>query len=107
MPNYDTGLVAELDVTNTGTRDGAEVVQLYLGLPSSNTVPEPSEQLAGFAKAKLKRGEKTHIKILVSARNLAYWDTSLHDWKIARGDIQVMVGASSRDIRLRGRFALP
>lgn len=106
-PNYDTALVAELDLTNTGNRDGAEVVQLYLGLPSSDAVPEPPRQLAGFVRVTLKRGEKTHIKIVVPARSLAYWDTASHDWKIARGDVQAMIGASSRDIRLRGHVELP
>lgn len=106
-PNYDPALVAELDLTNTGNRDGAEVVQLYLGLASSDAMPEPPKQLAGFVRATLKRGEKTHIKIVVPARSLAYWDTASHDWKIARGDVQAMIGASSRDIRLRGHFELP
>lgn len=99
--------VVELDVTNTGSRDGAEVVQVYLGLPSSSSIPEPPKQLAGFIRVGLKRGERTRAKINIPTRSLSYWNTSSHDWKIARGEVQVMVGASSRDIRLKGQIVLP
>jgi beta-glucosidase len=109
LPDYEPAMNVELDLKNSGSREGAEVVQVYLGLPFSDSVPEPPKQLAGFARVELKPGEKTHVKIPIEGRSLSYWDTPSHQWRIAQagGSVAVWVGASSRDIRLRGHFDLP
>lgn len=93
-----------LDVKNTGKRQGAEVVQVYLGLPSTRQLPQAPKKLAGFSKISLKPGESKRISIPIEGRALASWDTDKHDWSAARGPVKVMVGSSSRDIHLNGSF---
>jgi beta-glucosidase len=92
------------DVKNTGKVAGAEVAQIYLGLPSSAAVPEPPQQLKGFKKVALDPGKTAHVQFTVDARAVSYWDVSTHAWVILPGTIRVTVGSSSRDIRLRGQF---
>lgn len=104
---YEPRMNVEFDLSNTGSRDGAEVAQVYVGLPSSSAVPEAPKKLAGFVRVMLKAGETTHVRIPIQGRSLAYWDISSHDWQGAHGTVQVMVGASSRDIRLHQQFSLP
>ena len=92
------------DVTNTGSVAGAEVAQLYVGLPSSAAVPEPPQQLKGFKKVALDPGQTAHIEFTLDARAASHWNIATHGWTILPGTIRVMVGSSSRDIHLRGQF---
>ncbi len=102
-----TGDVAvDLEITNTGRRSGAEVAELYLGFPSTSAVPEPPEQLKGFEKVSLKPGQTRRVQMVVPAHALSYWNTQERGWAIMPGVYRVMVGASSRDIRLQGRFSV-
>ena len=94
-----------LDVTNTGSRAGAEVAQLYLGIPSTN-VAEPPKQLNGFQKVMLQPGQSQHITFTLNPQALSYWNTSANNWAVPNGTFQVMVGSSSRDIRLQGNFSV-
>ena len=96
--------MVEADIRNTGKVAGAEVAQLYLGLPSSASIPQPPKQLKGFEKVVLRPGASTHVRFSVDARALSYWSTETHGWKIAPGDYKVFVGSSSRDIRLQNVF---
>ncbi len=91
-------------VANGGGMSGSEVVQVYVGLPSADGVPQPPKQLKGFQKISLGPGKRTRVHIAMDARSLSYWDIKNHAWAIAPGDYQIMVGASSRDIRLRGHL---
>lgn len=92
-------------VENTGGVDGAEVVQLYLTLPSS--APEtPVRQLRGFAKLKLKSGESKAALFNLRKRDLCYWDVAKQEWVVPAGKFIVSVGASSRDLRLVGEFTV-
>jgi beta-glucosidase len=91
-------------VTNSGGPGGAEVVQVYLGLPSTDGVPQPPKQLKGFQKVRLDPGKQARVHIELDARSLSYWDVKSHAWAIAPGNYQIMVGASSRDIRLHGQL---
>ncbi len=104
-PSAPDRVTVRLDVTNSGRRAGAEVVQLYLGIPST-AVPEPSRQLKGFHKVYLKPGQTQHVAFALSARDLSYWDTRANGWVVQRGRYQVMVGSSSRDIRLQSSFTV-
>jgi len=92
------------NVTNTGTRLGAEIAQVYLGLPAS--VGEPPQRLAGWAKIAVESGESREVSVTLdpnaTSRPLSYWNVHTNGWEIASGDYQVFVGASSRDIRLTG-----
>jgi beta-glucosidase len=96
--------VVKVRVTNTGSRAGAEVVQLYLGSPAA--AEEPPKQLKGFEKVWLKPGESKIVSMKLDNDNLAAWDTDSHSWKIFPGTYSVMVGGSSRDIRLKGSFVI-
>lgn len=97
---------ASLTVRNTGTRDGAEVVQLYTGLPDSG-VSRAKRELRGFAKVHLAAGESAQIDIEVPREELAYWNDRTGHFTVEGGDYRVEVGASSRDIRLTGTASIP
>jgi beta-glucosidase len=95
-------LLVQFFVTNTGSHYGAEVPQVYLGLPAS--LGEPPKRLVAFQKVWLNPGEKTKIKISIDpgATNhpLGYWDSTAQAWKIADGTYQVYVGNSAVNIVL-------
>jgi beta-glucosidase len=92
-------------VTNTGSRDGAEVVQLYLSHPSAG-VPRPPRELRGFRKVRLAPGETAAVAFALTARDLAYWSEREHGWLTEPGRYRVAVGASSRDLRLTADLAV-
>jgi beta-glucosidase len=88
-------------VTNTGPRAGTEVAQVYVGrLPTK--VPTPPKQLAGVARVTLRPGQSRRVTVAIDPRSLAFWDTGSHRWVTPGGQVAVLVGSSSRDIRLRG-----
>merc|ERR1712146_63395 len=89
-------------VTNTGSKAGAEVAQLYLGFPSS--AGEPPRQLKGFEKVILAPGAKTTVTFDLRPRDLSIWDVKQHAWSPVSGTFEVAVGASSRDIRQTSSF---
>jgi len=91
-------------IVNSGGVPGAEVVQLYVGLPSQDGVPQPPKQLKGFAKVNVDAGKQARVHMVLDRRSLSYWDVRKHAWAVAPGDYQIMLGSSSRDIRLQGRF---
>jgi beta-glucosidase len=88
-----------VDVTNTGKRAGAEVVQLYIrDLVSS--VTRPVKELKGFKKVFLKPGEKTTVTLDITPASLAFYDINMK-YLVEPGDFEIMVGASSRDADLQ------
>jgi beta-glucosidase len=95
----------ELDVANSGTVAGAEAVQVYIGMPA-NEVPQPPEQLKGFQKVQLNPGQTGHIQLDLDFHSFAFWDVTNHDWKVAPGTYQILVGSSSRDIRFQGQITI-
>ncbi len=96
----DVATVA-VTVTNTGGREGSEVVQVYVGeLPAP--VPTPAKQLAGFAKVSLAPGASERVEVAIPRRAVSYYDVDVHDFVAPAGDVDVLVGASSADIRLTG-----
>ncbi|MET0726366.1 MAG: glycoside hydrolase family 3 C-terminal domain-containing protein [Leifsonia sp.] len=99
------GLTVRVVVTNTGERDGAEVVQIYTELPGSAVVRAPRE-LKGFAKAFVPAGESREVEVRVRREDLAYWDTRVDAWIVEGGDYVVSVGASSRDLRSQATIAV-
>jgi beta-glucosidase len=102
-----SSLAIEVDaeVQNVGPRRGAEVVQLYLRAPD-NAAPMPPKQLRGFQKVLLEPGQTERVSFHLDERALSYWDTDTHDWVVQSGTYGVMVGSSSRDIRLRDGFSI-
>ena len=87
-----------VDVTNTGHRAGAEVVEAYVTQPSGNG--EPPRQLCAFAKVFLKPGETRHVGLTISPRSLSFYDASAHRWTLDAGTYRVLVGTSSRSLPL-------
>lgn len=103
-PNPARSLTVEFDLANSGSRAGAEVAQVYLGLPSLPNVPQPPRQLKGFRRVELAAGQSAHVALTLEARALSYWDAASHGWKVAPGGYTVWVGSSSRDLRLNQSF---
>ena len=86
-------------VKNTGVVDGAEVAQVYVNDVES-TIYRPVKELRGFKKVFLKAGEEKEVSIDLDKRAFAYYNVELGDWHVESGDFKILVGASSRDIRL-------
>ena len=86
-------------ITNTGDRFGKEAVQLYVQDVES-TVPRPVKELKGFEKVALDPGESKTETFELGKRAWAYYDVEGHDWYTEEGDFRILIGASSRDIRL-------
>lgn len=91
-------------ITNTGAREGAEVVELYLGSPPE--AAEPPKQLKGFEKMRLRPGESRVVTMELDAASLAAWDEEAGGWRVWPGAYRFMVGSSSRDIRLEKAFSI-
>jgi beta-glucosidase len=92
------------DVTNTGQRAGADVVQLYLSEPAS--AGEPPKQLKGFQKVQLNPGQTKHVRFTLSGQDVSYWDSNAQNWTVTAGHYQVMLGDSSDNLPLAGGFAV-
>lgn len=90
-------------LSNTGGRDGAEVAQLYVGLPGAR-VFRPKKELKGFQKVFLKAGESRRLTIPFDDKTFRYWNEKTGQWEIEGGVYQILVGASSADIRLSGEW---
>ncbi len=100
-----SGLDVRVTVTNTGVRDGREVVQVYTGLGGSAVQRAPRE-LKGFASLELAAGESREVSITLRREDLAYWDIRVDRWVVEGGAYAVEVGASSRDIRVAATVAV-
>jgi len=90
----------EVPVTNTGTRAGDEVVQLYTHQRTSRD-KEPLKQLKAFQRVSLKPGETKTVHLEIQQKDLAHWDVTRSKWVVESGTYDVMAGASSADIRAR------
>ena len=97
-----TTVVVTATVTNTGARPGKEVVQLYLGDPSAS-LQRPPRELKGFAKLELAPGESRTASFRLEERDFAFFHPRYEQWLAESGEFELMIGASSRDIRLSGR----
>jgi beta-glucosidase len=92
------GLEVRVPVTNTGDRDGREVVQVYVSLPGSSVSRAPRE-LKAFASVPVTAGQTADVVLTIARDDLAYWDTRLARWVVEGGAYHCAVGASSRDLR--------
>jgi beta-glucosidase len=100
-PSGGASAVVTCDVTNSGALPGSEVAQLYV-TDTHSSVPRPEKELKGFAKVSLMPGEKKTVRFDVNPRSLAYYSAEKRSWLVEPGDFGILVGSSSRDIRLRG-----
>jgi beta-glucosidase len=91
-------------VTNTGTKAGSDVAQLYVGDPA--TTGEPPEQLKGFQRVTLQPGASTTVSFPVTMHDLAFWNDATSSWNTATGTYQLMVGDTSASPQLAGTLAV-
>ncbi|HTO93161.1 MAG TPA: glycoside hydrolase family 3 C-terminal domain-containing protein, partial [Bacteroidota bacterium] len=94
-----------LEITNTGKRPGAEVVQLYVG-ERNPPVPRPPAELKAFAKVALAPGERKTVRMTLDESSFAFYDVPSKSWRVAPGTFDILVGSSSRDIRSRAAVEL-
>lgn len=90
-------------VANDGDCGGAEVTQLYIGLPEA-AIFRPYKELKGFKKVFLKAGERKKVRILFDDKTFRYWNCRTNKWETEGGNYLIMVGACVADIRLSGRL---
>lgn len=94
-----------LQLRNSGNRSGAEVVQVYVRDPQSR-LERPAKELKAFKKVFLKANESALVTLDLQADAFSYWDPERHDWVLEPGEFEILVGSSSRDIRLRTTIRL-
>jgi beta-glucosidase len=92
-------LTISVDVKNTGTRAGDEVVQLYVKHLNSS-VARPLKELKGFKRVTIGPGETTTVTLPLKGEDLAYWEAKKHAFSVEKGKVQIMVGSSSADAKL-------
>jgi beta-glucosidase len=92
-------ITASVEVSNTGTRGGDEVVQLYVGYPTGTGPVRPAKRLIGFRRVTLAAGERQTVTFSVSAATLATWDESAKAYRSPAGTVHLAVGGSSADAR--------
>ncbi len=90
-------------IRNIGERDGYEAAQIYVGNPGEL---RPVKELKGFAKPFVKKGETVEVSVTLDARSFAIYDVLGRSFAVPEGNYQILVGASSRDIRLTGNIAV-
>lgn len=93
-------LTATLKVKNTGTVAGKEIIQFYVRAVESSAF-HPDKELKGFVKVALQPGEETEVTIELNQRAFSYYNTQIKDWYVEAGTFEILVGASSCDIRLK------
>jgi beta-glucosidase len=96
---------AQFELENTGSADGAEVAQLYVH-EDNPRLPRPAKELKGFKKVFLKIGEKQTVSIALDQSAFAYYHDKEKSWITENDSFEILIGSSSRDIRLRGQFRL-
>jgi len=102
----DFSVTVSVDVRNTGKRKGAEVVQVYVK-DVECSVQRPNKELKGFEKVYLEPGEKKTISIKLNRDAFAFYDSDRRHWVVEPGEFEIMVGSSSKDIRLKKPLKIP
>jgi beta-glucosidase len=88
-------LLLSIDVTNSGPVDGSEVIQVY-ACQNQCEVQRPLRELVGFEKIMLRSKQTSSVSIAVQTKDLAYYDSEKHRWRLAAGEVELQVGSSSR-----------
>ena len=101
----DGKITFSVNVKNTGSRDGAEIVQLYIS-DLKSSLPRPVKELKGFEKINLKAGEEKTVTFTIDKSALSFFDADKHDWVAENGDFEAIIGASSTDIKSKVGFKL-
>ena len=101
----DESVKISVNVRNTGDRDGEEVVQLYVSFPDSK-VKRPIKQLKGFKRIMIPKGESRIVTFELKASDWAYWDNDKNKFIVEAGPVNLLIGASSEDIRLTKKIEI-
>ncbi|SEI14590.1 MULTISPECIES: glycoside hydrolase family 3 C-terminal domain-containing protein [unclassified Leifsonia] len=88
----------QVQVTNTGSRAGDTVVQVYTGLSPQTKADTPAKRLAGFQRVSLEPGQTKTVTIALDSSSWSYWDTAAHTWVTPTGPVKVYAGSSERDV---------
>jgi len=99
----DQPVTVSFDVTNTGSRAGAEVAEVYVAQPNSR-IPRPIKELKGFTKVLLNPGETRNVTVTLDRRAFSYYDAKIHDWAADSGEFNVIVGSSSAKAELTSKL---
>lgn len=94
----DSEITVEVPVTNKGSREGSEIVELYIS-DLKSSLPRPVKELKGFDKVKLMPGETKNVRFIIKPEALKYFDDKAHEWVVEPGKFKAHIGASSTDIR--------
>src|SRR5262249_2034739 len=92
-------------VTNTGSRPGAAIAQVYVG-PAHSSVPRPAKELKGFARISLQPGETKAVRVPLNTPAFAYYYIKTRKWHAEKGVYDVLVGSSSDRVELSGKVTL-
>ena len=103
--NLNEPVTVSFDVKNNGPRAAAEVSELYVG-DSHASVPRPVKELKAFAKVNLKPGESKRVTLILERRAFSFYDVQKKDWNAEPGDFAILVGGSSDNVQLHGKFTL-
>jgi len=93
------------DVTNTGTRSGADVSEVYVG-EKHPAVPRPARELKGFARVNLRPGETRRVNVALNGRSFSYFDAKTHEWRADPGQYKIYVGSSVDQLPLQKTITL-
>ena len=94
----DETLTITLPVTNTGSREGSEVIQLYIS-DLKSSLPRPVKELKGFSKVKLAPGETREVTFTIGKEALSFFDDARHEWVAEPGKFEAVIAASAADIK--------
>ena len=97
----ENAVIVKAEIKNTGNTNGDEVVQLYI-YDKKASVERPEKELKEFRRISLKSGEKKTVEFSLENDAFAFWDDSKKQWTVEPGEFEILVGASSADIRLTG-----
>jgi beta-glucosidase len=101
----DAALTVSVSVTNTGKRDGEEVVQLYIKSIDS-AIQQPIKALKAFQRVALKAGETKIVTLTLKPENLEYWNTAKQKFELEKGQIEIQVGGASDAILLTKKITV-
>lgn len=101
----DEQISFSIDIKNTGNRDGAEIVQLYIK-DIKSSLPRPVKELKGFEKVFLKAGESKNVTFTINKDALSFFDADKHEWVAEKGDFEALIGTSATDIKTSVKFNL-
>jgi beta-glucosidase len=98
-------LTLSFTVSNTGSKDGTEIVQSYVSAPGK-VISRPVQELKGFTRVSLKVGESKKIRIVIDTNTLQYWNPETQRWTLEAGEHTISLGSSSRNLVLHGKFTV-